>query len=95
MPVTGRLAVSLFFFMVANIVFRVLEFPKPVLSATGIWLVLEGLLFAWRRRRAQKIRAKLVGMNSQIDQLKEQDFALRYAEAKRAGKFDRWTGKGE
>jgi hypothetical protein len=53
-------------------------------------VILEGLYFLFKRRRAKRLRGKALSLQSQLHDLKEQEFALRYEEAKRDGQLDRW-----
>ncbi|SPH21189.1 hypothetical protein ASD8599_01938 [Ascidiaceihabitans donghaensis] len=70
--------------------FRLLSFPYPAYFGLGATIGLEALYFLWKRKRNQKKYDKAVSLQSELSDLKQQEFELRYEEAKMNGQLDRW-----
>ncbi|MGB7242479.1 MAG: hypothetical protein WBC93_10375 [Sulfitobacter sp.] len=86
----GRLAVTLLVFMLLRFGFTLFSFPYPVFLAIAITVLMEVLMFWALRKRRSRRMAKAVSLQAELHDLKQQEFALRYQEAKESGKLDRF-----
>ena len=89
----GRIAVPLFIFMLLTGIFTVREWPYPLLIALGITAVFEALVFFYARKRRRRLTQKATDLQAQLHDLKQQEFALRYEEAKQNGQLDQFEGE--
>ena len=91
--VLGYICVVLFVLLGLRIVFGFLNMPYAqffALGATGLfvwaWIVL-------RLRTSKKHKAEAVALRQQLHELKEQEFALRFEEARLNGSLNAWEKK--
>ncbi|MEP5154089.1 hypothetical protein [Planktotalea sp.] len=72
-----------------------LVFALKGIQPAGLWSIictvgLIGLFIAWKVSRRKKNFEKAVELRSELHDLREQEFKLRYEEAKMNGQLDRW-----
>lgn len=64
-----------------------MNWKMPLTKGAFVGLIMYSL------RKLRGARVKAIALQGKLHSLKEQNFALRYEEAKRSGAFDRWEGE--
>lgn len=96
MPIVGRLALSVALFIVICMVLSLgFNVARPGGYSLGAVIVIEAVFYHLKRRRIARLRAQGIGLEAQLHDLKEQEFQLRYEEAKEKGDLDRFGKKGD
>jgi hypothetical protein len=92
MPMTARLAIPVLLFLVFCLVLSFgFGVEKPGGFALAAVIVVEAALYLLKRRRLSRLREQAIELQPQLHDLKEQEFALRYEQAKANGDLDRFN----
>jgi len=87
----GRVAVFVLGVMGIGFALSFTSFPMPKLWGLGIMIVLECLYYLAKRRLRAARKAKAEALQRELHDLKQQEFALRFEEARQNGSLDRYT----
>ena len=90
-PVFGRLMVPLALILLFSLALGMAGVSQPGGYAFAMVVVIEALYFVYRRRRQSRLLDTGSSLQAQLHNLKQQEFALRYEEAKQNGQLDQFS----
>jgi hypothetical protein len=93
LPHVGRIAVTLFAFLVIRTALGVAGVAETAVPALVCVVIGEVGYFALKRRRRKRQHNVILAQQAELHDLNEREVAWRIAEAEASGAFDRWKPK--